>query len=110
MLAVAFCPELVALIAGPANSPPNRTSCTRRPRGTIGVLPVLLLRPRPAHVRVHADMLLELLKGVVGGLRHTLEPVGVEVRVGDMAVREEGGRRNSMVWRKPVKRIRQHVV
>lgn len=110
VLAIAFRPELVALIARPANSPPNGTSRARRPRGTIGVLPMLRLRSGPAHVRVHSDMLLELLKGVMGALRHALEAVGVEMRVGDMAVGEKGGGRNSMVWREPVKRIRQHVV
>ena len=109
MLAIAFRPELVALIARPANSPPNRTSRARRPRGTIGVLPMLWLRPRPAHVRVHSDMLLKLLEGVVGALRHALEAV-VEMRAGNMAVGEESGGRNSMVWREPMKRIRQHVV
>lgn len=110
MLAIAFCPELVALIARPANSPPDGTSRTGRPRGAVGVLPVLWLRPRPGHVRVHADMLLELLKGVVRALRHALEAIGVEMRVGHMAIREEGGGRNGVVWGEPVERVRQHVV
>ena len=49
---------------------------------------MLRLGTRPSHVGVHADMLLELLESVVGALRHALETVGVEMRVGNMAVRE----------------------
>lgn len=73
------------------------------------MLPVLRLA-WPAHVRVHADMLLELLKCVVGALAHALEAVGMHVRVGDMAVREEGAGRHGLVRRKSMERIRQHVV
>ena len=74
------------------------------------MLPVLRLRTRPGYVRVHTDMLLELLKGVVRPLRHALEAVGVEVRVRDMAVGEESGGGDGVVWREPVERVRQHVV
>lgn len=73
------------------------------------MLPVLLLRAWPGHVRVHADMLLELLKGVVRTLGNTLK-ARVEVRVGDMTVREEGGGRYGVIRRKAMERIRQHVV
>ena len=110
VLAIALCPQLVALVARPADSPPNGTSRTRRPRRAIAVLPVLRLGPRPGHVRVHTDVLLELLEGVVGALRHALEAAGVEMRVGGMAVGEESGGGDGMVWREPVERVGQHVV
>lgn len=61
------------------------------------MLPVLRLA-WPAHVRVHANMLLELLECVVGALGHALKAIGMHVGVGDMAVREEGARRHGMVW------------
>ena len=70
---------------------------------------MLRLGPWPGHVRVHTDVLLELLEGVVGALRHAVEAAGVEMRVGDMAVGEESGGGDGVVWRKPVKRVRQHV-
>lgn len=53
------------------------------------MLPVLRLA-WPAHVRVHTNMLLELLECVVGALAHPFEGIGVHVVVRNMAVREEG--------------------
>ena len=71
VLAIAFRPQLVTLIARPADPPPNRPCCPGRSSGgPIWMLPVLWLRPSPGEVRVmDADVLLELLEGIVGAGR-----------------------------------------
>lgn len=98
MLAITLCPQLVALVASSANPPPDGSSGPSSPRGrAIGMLPMLWLRPWPGHVRVYANMLLELLEGIVRTLRNPFETSRVEVRVGNMTVREEGGGRYGVV-------------
>jgi len=72
MLAIALCPELVTLITGSADSPPNGTSCSCRPRrGAVWVLPVLGLGSgsREVVLVMDAHVLLKLLQGIVGSLR-----------------------------------------
>lgn len=68
MLSVALGPKLVALITSPANSPPNGTRSAGSPGSrTIRVLPMFWLWPCAGEMRVvDTDMLLELLKSVVG--------------------------------------------
>ena len=73
------------------------------------MLPVLWLRSGPGEVGVvHANMLLELLEGVVRTRRQAVESRGVEVAGRDMAVGQQRGLRD-VVGGEPVKRIRQHV-
>ncbi len=63
VLAVALGPELVALVAGAADPPPNGPSTAGDPRSRpVGMLSVLDLGSGAGQVRVvHAHMLLELL-------------------------------------------------
>jgi len=58
---------------------------------------MLWLRAWSRHVRVYANMLLELLKSIVRTLRDPFETSRMEVRVGNMTVREEGGGRYGVV-------------
>lgn len=111
VLAIALRPELVALVACAADSPPNGTGSAGSPRGrTVGVLAVLGLWSRPGEMGVvHAYVLLEVLEGIVGSLGEAVE-AAVKVARLDMAVGEEGGRRNCVVGGEPVKRVGQHVV
>lgn len=107
---IALCPELVALVACPADSPPNRARSAGSPRrGAIGVLAVLGLRARPGEVRVvNSYVLLEVLKGVVRSLGQAVE-AAVKVARRDMAVGEQRGGGDGVVRREPVKRVGQHL-
>jgi len=71
---------------------------------------VLLLRPWPSKVGIHAHVLLELLESIVGTLAHAIEPTSVHVAVRDVAIGEEGCRGDRVVGREPMERIRQHCV
>jgi hypothetical protein len=63
VLAITLRPELVALVTGPANPPPDGTRRTGGPASrSVRVLAVLLLWAGPGKMRVvNADVLLELL-------------------------------------------------
>lgn len=91
MLAVTFGPQLVALIAGPADPPPNRSGRPRRPGGrSIRMLPMLWLRAGPSKVGVmNADMLLELLESVVRARGERVKSCCVKVAARNMAVRQQ---------------------
>jgi len=67
VLAIALCPQLVALVAGPADSSPDGTGRPSLPRcGAVRVLTVLGLRPTPLEMWVvNSHVLLELLECVV---------------------------------------------
>lgn len=113
VLAIALGPELVALVAGPADSPPDGPGHARGPRaGPVGVLAVLLgLGPLPDQVgRVDAHLLLEVLERVVGALGKRLEPGRVQVPTGQVGrrLREERARWQGVVWRVSVQRVGQH--
>src|SRR5690349_15395675 len=105
VLAIAFCSKLVALVTSPADSPADGTSCPGRPcRSSIWVLTVLLLRPGASEMWVvDANMLLELLEGVVGSLGEGVEAGCVKVPVGNMPVGEKGVLRD-VVGREAVER------
>ena len=110
MLAIAFGPELIALIASSADPPADGTGGARGPCWTVGMLPVLLLRPGARKMRVvDAYVLLELLQGVVGALGEGVEASRVEVGRLDMAVGEESRGGDRMVGREPVERVGQHL-
>jgi len=81
VLAIAFCPQLVALITGSADSPPDRASgACHSGRGPVRVLPVFLLVPWPLHMRVvDRDVLLELLEGIVRPLGQAVEARGMHM-------------------------------
>jgi hypothetical protein len=103
VLSIALCPELVALVAGSADSPPDGTGRASSPGSrAVRVLPVLRLRTRPGQVRVlHANMLLELLEGVVRSLGKRVQPV-VHMSLWYVAIGHQGGRGNGVVWRETV--------
>lgn len=67
VLPVTLGPQLVALVACSADSPPNWAGRSGgSATGSIGVLPVLWLTPGPGNVwAVDANLLLELLKGIM---------------------------------------------
>jgi len=72
------------------------------------VLAVLLLGTGAGEVGVvDADVLLELLEGVVGALGKIVEAAVVEMPVGDVPVGEEGVL-GDVVGREAVKRVGQH--
>lgn len=93
VLAVALCTKLVALITGSTDSPPDGTCDTWSSRSwAIGMLSMFWLRAASGEVRVwYADMLLELLKGVVRPLAEYIESIGLHVWLRDMSVGHEGG-------------------
>jgi hypothetical protein len=98
MLAITFCPQLVALVASAADSPPDGSGSAGGPGGrTVWVLAVLLLGPWPGKVGVHAHVLLELLESIVRPLAHVVKPAAVHVAVRDMAVGEESSRGDRVV-------------
>ena len=70
VLTITLGPELVALVASAADSPPDGAGSSRGPRGgSIRVLAVLGLLSRTSQVRVvYAYVLLEQLLCVVGAL------------------------------------------
>lgn len=111
MLAITLCPELVALVARPADPPPDGTCCAGDPRGrAVGMLPVFGLWARPSQmVVVHSYVLLELLQRVVGSLGETVEAGRVKVASWNMSIGEEGGGGDGVVRGEPVKRVGQHV-
>ena len=92
VLAIAFRPQLVALVTGSADPPPDRASGARNSgSGPVRVLAVLLLVPWPLHVRVmDRDVLLELLKGIMRPLSQAVEARGMHVSPGvAMAIGEK---------------------
>lgn len=109
VLAIALCPELVALVTRPADSPADGARGTSGPRGTpVGMLAVLLLGPGAGEMGVvDADVLLELLEGVVGPLGKIVETAVVEVAVGHVPVGEEGVL-GDVVGGEAVERVGQH--
>lgn len=87
VLAVAFCSELVALITSSADPPPNGACCSCCPcGGSVWMLSVFWLRPRPGEVWVvNSYMLLKLLESVVCW-GQAVESSAVEVSGRHMAV------------------------
>lgn len=98
VLAVALGAQLVALVAGAADAAADGPGCTTTACGSVRVLAVLhlLTVARASEVRVavrvvrvvDADMLLQLLQGVVRALGQGFHAGGVHVGGRDMAVGE----------------------
>ena len=90
VLPITFRPELVTLVASPADSPPNRASGPGCSCGgtRIGMLSVFLLRCARQVRRVHPYVLLEVLKRILRSMAEGIQAGGVKM-TGRHVVREQ---------------------
>lgn len=99
MLAIAFRPQLIALIASPADPPPDLPIGPRRPTaGTVGLVSLLGAWSRSRQLRVGgADVLVELVNAVLRMLRKRVEVVVVHRVLRHMIVGYDAGRGEVLV-------------
>lgn len=91
-LAIAFGPQLVALIASSADPPSNWARCARSVHGPpariassiVRVLAVSAILASELRVLVHVNLLLKLLEGVLGAMRQGIKAGAVKVPRGRM--------------------------
>jgi hypothetical protein len=113
-LPITFCSELVALVAGSANSPANgaRVTIARRPAidwpWPVGVLTMLIIMvPVNLTILMNIDVLLKLLEGVLRSVGQSME-ARMHMTRGQMPIRHHAIRWQGIIGREPVKGIRKH--
>jgi hypothetical protein len=111
MLAIAFCPQLIALVARSADPPPDLPICPRRPTaGTVGLVSLLGAWRRSRQLRVGgADVLVELVNAVLRVLRERVEVVMVHRVLRHMIVGHDARRGQVLVGGEALERVGQHL-
>ena len=109
-LAVAFGPQLVALIARSADAPSNGSGSATDPSSVAGAVWVLAMFGVVISVNlgilVHVHVLLELLKSVLSTMGEGIKPAIAVHMAGEVApIRQHVARRQGIVRRKAMERV-----